>query len=99
MKKTIFTLSAIVALAFTGCTIDEAPPILQDPTNPDTAENNIVSVSGMISESTTWTNNNIYVLNQKGHTSHKHIRDICRITNPFMICRIHFSIFVALLSR
>ena len=65
MKKTIFTLSAIVALAFTGCMNDEAPPILQDTNNQDNSGDNTVSVSGMISESTTWTNNTIYVLNQK----------------------------------
>jgi len=65
MKKTIFTLSAIVAIAFTGCMQDEAPPILEDPGNSGTVGNNTVSVSGMISESTTWTNDNIYVLNQK----------------------------------
>ena len=65
MKKTIFTLSAIAALAFTGCMQDEAPPILEDPGNSGTVGNNTVSVSGMISESTTWTNDNIYVLNQK----------------------------------
>ena len=65
MKKTIFTLSAIVALAFTGCMNDEAPPILQDTDNQVNPGDNTVSVSGMISESTTWTNNTIYVLNQK----------------------------------
>ena len=65
MKKTIFTLSAIVTLAFTGCMQDEATPILEDPGNSGTVGNNTVSVSGMISESTTWTNDNIYVLNQK----------------------------------
>ena len=65
MKKTIFTLSASLGLAFTGCMNDEAPPILQDTDNPVNPADNIVSVSGMISESTTWTSNNIYVLNQK----------------------------------
>ena len=65
MKKTIFTLSVILGLAFTGCMNDEAPPILQDTDNPVNPADNIVSVSGMISESTTWTSNNIYVLNQK----------------------------------
>ena len=49
MKKTIFTLSAIIGLAFTGCMNDEAPPILQDPDNPVNPGDNIVSVSGMIS--------------------------------------------------
>jgi hypothetical protein len=65
MKKSILALLAILALAFTGCMQDEAPPILEDPGNSGTVENNSVSVSGMISESTTWTNDNIYVLNQK----------------------------------
>ena len=65
MKKTIFTLSIVLGFAFTGCTNDEAAPILQDTTNPVNPGDNIVSVSGMISESTTWTSNNIYVLNQK----------------------------------
>ena len=65
MKKSILALLAILALAFTGCMQDEAPPILEDPGNSGTVENNTVSVSGMISESTTWTNDNIYVLNQK----------------------------------
>ena len=65
MKKTIFTLSVILGFAFTGCMNDEAPPILQDTNNPVDSTDNIVNISGMISESTTWTNDNIYVLNQK----------------------------------
>ena len=65
MKKPILILVTIVALVFTGCMNDEAPPILEDPGNSGNSENNTVSVSGMISESTTWTNDNIYVLNQK----------------------------------
>ena len=65
MKKPILFLVTFVALVFTGCMNDEAPPILEDPGNSGNSENNTVSVSGMISESTTWTNDNIYVLNQK----------------------------------
>jgi hypothetical protein len=65
MKKPILILVTFVALVFTGCMNDEAPPILEDPGNSGNLENNTVSVSGMISESTTWTNDNIYVLNQK----------------------------------
>ena len=65
MKKPILILVTFVALVFTGCMNDEAPPILEDPGNSVNSENNTVSVSGMISESTTWTNDNIYVLNQK----------------------------------
>ena len=65
MKKPILILVTFVALVFTGCMNDEAPPILEDPGNSGNSENNTVSVSGMISESTTWTNDNIYVLNQK----------------------------------
>ena len=65
MKKPILILVTFIALVFTGCMNDEAPPILEDPGNSGNSENNTVSVSGMISESTTWTNDNIYVLNQK----------------------------------
>tara|TARA_B100000497_G_scaffold8504_2_gene8984 strand:- start:2080 stop:3330 length:1251 start_codon:yes stop_codon:yes gene_type:complete len=65
MKKTIFTLLVILGFAFTACMNDEAPPILQDTNNPVDPSDNIVNISGMISESTTWTNDNIYVLNQK----------------------------------
>ena len=65
MKKTIFTLLVILGFAFTACMNDEAPPILQDTNNPVDPADNIVNISGMISESTTWTNDNIYVLNQK----------------------------------
>ena len=65
MKKTIFTLLVILGFAFTACMNDEAPPILQETNNPVDPVDNIVNVSGMISESTTWTNDNIYVLNQK----------------------------------
>ena len=65
MKKTIFTLLVISGFTFTACMNDEAPPILQDTNNPVDPADNIVNISGMISESTTWTNDNIYVLNQK----------------------------------
>jgi len=65
MKKTIFNLLVILGFAFTACMNDEAPPILQDTNNPVDPSDNIVNISGMISESTTWTNDNIYVLNQK----------------------------------
>ena len=68
MKKTIFTLSAIVALAFTGCMNDEAPPILQDTDNQVNSGDNTVSVSGMISESTTWPGSFFYsILTLKKH--------------------------------
>ncbi|MDG1393873.1 MAG: hypothetical protein P8P55_03490 [Flavobacteriaceae bacterium] len=60
MKKTIYSLSAILVFTFTGCMSSDDAPIIAAP-----IEDNVLSVSGEISESTTWTNNNIYVLNQK----------------------------------
>ena len=60
MKKTIYSLSAILVFTFTGCMSSDDAPIIAAP-----VEDNVLSVSGEISESTTWTNNNIYVLNQK----------------------------------
>ena len=60
MKKTIYSLSAILVFMFTGCMSSDDAPIIVAP-----VEDNVLSVSGEISESTTWTNNNIYVLNQK----------------------------------
>ena len=60
MKKTIYSLSAILVFTFTGCMSSDDAPIIVAP-----VEDNVLSVSGEISESTTWTNNNIYVLNQK----------------------------------
>ena len=60
MKKTIYSLSAILVFMFTGCMSSDDAPIIAAP-----LEDNVLSVSGEISESTTWTNNNIYVLNQK----------------------------------
>ena len=60
MKKSIYTISIILTSAFTGCIGGDDAPIISAP-----VEDNVVSVSGMITTSTTWTNNNIYVLNQK----------------------------------
>ncbi len=60
MKKTIYSLSAILVFTFTGCMSSDDAPIIAAP-----IEDNVLSVSGEISESTTWANNNIYVLNQK----------------------------------
>ncbi|CAI8185430.1 MAG: Uncharacterised protein [Formosa sp. Hel1_33_131] len=60
MKKKIYSLSAILVFTFTGCMSSDDAPIIVAP-----VEDNVLSVSGEISESTTWTNNNIYVLNQK----------------------------------
>ena len=60
MKKKIYSLSAILVFTFTGCMSSDDAPIIAAP-----LEDNVLSVSGEISESTTWTNNNIYVLNQK----------------------------------
>ena len=60
MKKSIFTLSTILALAFTGCSSDDDAPVITAPVG-----DNVINVSGEVSPGTTWTNDNIYVLNQK----------------------------------
>jgi len=60
MKKSIFTLSTILALAFTGCSSDDDAPIITAPVG-----DNVINVSGEVSPGTTWNNDNIYVLNQK----------------------------------
>jgi hypothetical protein len=58
MKK--LTIVFISCLAFTSCITDDDAPIITGPT-----ESNVISVSGLINANTTWTNDNIYVLNQK----------------------------------
>ena len=60
MKKSIFTLSTILALAFTGCSSDDDAQIITAPVG-----DNVINVSGEVSPGTTWNNDNIYVLNQK----------------------------------
>ncbi len=72
MKKLLLTLLFISSLVFTGCFKDDDTPIVIEEitiindgggTNPETCPT--VAVSGAITSNTTWTNDNIYVLNQK----------------------------------
>ena len=75
MKKLV--LSALIAssLVFTGCFKDDDTPIIIETTTinnyGDDGNGNsgetcpVVAVTGAITENTTWTNNNIYQLNQK----------------------------------
>jgi len=73
MKKLV--LSALIAssLVFTGCFKDDDTPIIIEETtiiNNNNGGNNgeecpMISVTGAITEDTTWTNDNIYQLNQK----------------------------------
>ncbi|MBO6607760.1 hypothetical protein [Psychroserpens sp.] len=72
MKKLVLTGLIASSLIFTGCFKDDDTPIIIEET---TIINNnggggsdecpVVSVTGAITEDTTWTNDNIYQLNQK----------------------------------
>lgn len=81
MKKTILILLGILTFAFTGCGDDDADPIVIVPTCSDGIKNGdetgidcggtcgpctgTIDVSGLITANTSWTSNNIYVLNGK----------------------------------
>jgi len=71
MKKLILTLLFAVALVFTGCLKDDDTPIIIEEITiiQDGGGNNsgtpVVAVTGAISANTTWTNDNLYELNQK----------------------------------
>jgi len=66
MKK-LLLCSLVISFLFTGCLQEDDTPIIIEVgggTGPIVNDNR-VDVSGAISESNTWTNDNIYVLNQK----------------------------------
>ncbi len=81
MKKTILILIGILTFAFTGCGDDDEDPIVIVPTCSDGIQNGnetgidcggtcapcigSVDVSGLITQNTTWTSNNTYILNGK----------------------------------
>jgi hypothetical protein len=81
MKKTILILLGILTFAFTGCSDDDNDPIVIVPTCSDGIKNGdetgidcggtcapctgTIDVSGLITANTSWTSNNIYVLNGK----------------------------------
>ncbi len=70
MKKIFLTLLIASSLVFTGCLKDDDTPIIIEEITiiQDGGGNSstpVVAVTGAISENTTWTNDNIYELNQK----------------------------------
>lgn len=74
MKKLILSLALASTAIFTGCIEDDDTPIIIEETTIVNNNNNnggeeeecpLVSVTGIISSDTTWTNDNIYQLNQK----------------------------------
>jgi len=71
MKKLFLTLIMVSTLVFTGCLKDDDTPIIIEEITiiQDGGGNNsdtpVVAVTGAISANTTWTNDNIYELNQK----------------------------------
>ncbi|MCF7567397.1 hypothetical protein L3X37_03325 [Sabulilitoribacter arenilitoris] len=70
MKKLLFTLLMVSTLVFTGCLKDDDTPIIIEEITIIQNEGGnsgtpTVAVTGAISEDTTWTNDNIYELNQK----------------------------------
>jgi hypothetical protein len=81
MKRTILILIGILTIAFTGCSDDDQDPIVIVPTCSDGIKNGdetgidcggtcgpctgTIDVSGLITANTSWTSNNIYVLNGK----------------------------------
>lgn len=72
MKKLLSIVLIASALVFTGCFKDDDTPIVIEETtiinnnNPGgTTGDEIVPVTGLISENTTWTSDKIYQLNQK----------------------------------
>ncbi|MDT0558140.1 hypothetical protein RM697_05755 [Ichthyenterobacterium sp. W332] len=73
MKKLIITVLVASALVFTGCFKDDDTPIVIEETTIINNNNSgggeeecpIIAVTGQIAESTTWTADNIYQLNQK----------------------------------
>jgi hypothetical protein len=74
MKKLLLTLLLASTLVFTGCFKDDNTPIIIEETTITIIQNGgggggetcpTVAVTGFITESTTWTSDNIYQLNQK----------------------------------
>lgn len=72
MKKLILSLALASTAIFTGCIEDDDTPIIIEETTIINNNNGgeeeecpVVAVTGIISSNTTWTNDNIYQLNQK----------------------------------
>jgi len=64
MKKGIITSLMAIALVFTSCFKDDDTPIIFGEL-PDTNPEVTVPVTGLLTQNTTWTSNNIYQINQK----------------------------------
>ena len=73
MKKLILSAVVVSSLLFTGCFKDDDTPIIIEETtiinngngNGSGEDCPVINVTGAITENTTWTNDNIYRLNQK----------------------------------
>ncbi|MDC3326955.1 hypothetical protein OAV25_02505 [Flavobacteriaceae bacterium] len=71
MKKLLLSGLLVSTLMFTGCFKDDDTPIIIEETTiiqnggSDGEESSVIDVTGAITSNTTWTNDNIYKLNQK----------------------------------
>jgi hypothetical protein len=70
MKKLLLSVLLANTLIFTGCFKDDDTPIIIEEitiiqNGGSTEESSVIDVSGAITVSTTWTNDNIYKINQK----------------------------------
>jgi hypothetical protein len=71
MKKLLLSGLFVSTLLFTGCFKDDDTPIIIEETTiiqnggGDGEESSVIDVTGAITSNTTWTNDNIYKLNQK----------------------------------
>lgn len=65
MKKLILSLALASTAIFTGCIKDDDTPIIIGEISGNNNQCPVVSVTGILTSDTTWTNDNIYQLNQK----------------------------------
>jgi hypothetical protein len=72
MKKLLIPILMLTTLIFTSCFKDDDTPIIieqitiiQDGGGNNSSETEIVAITGVITQNTTWTNDKIYQLNQK----------------------------------
>ncbi|MBT8287848.1 MAG: hypothetical protein KJO00_07495, partial [Bacteroidia bacterium] len=67
MRKVILPALSLLAILLTGCFKDDDTPIIIEQVTiiGDGEQDEEVSISGAITTNTTWTNDKIYILNQK----------------------------------